>query len=84
MKNALKSYGIACKNAALSTTGKVASGAMLLAVNSAAFAQESTTEAAITAAKTAGLSMVGLAIAAVIGIAALVMGLGIVLGLIKR
>lgn len=81
--NALKQYGIACKNAALSTSGKVATGAMLLAANSA-FAQESEIATAINAAKSTALSNVGLAVAAVIGVAALVMGIGVVLGLIKR
>lgn len=83
--NAVKNFGISCKNFASSTSGKVATGAMLLAANSA-FAQEGTSEiaAAINAAKSTALSNVGLAVGAVIAVAALVMGIGVVLGLIKR
>lgn len=81
---ALKKYGIACKNIALTTRGKVASGALLMAANTGAFAQASEIEAAINAAKSTALSNVGLAVGAVIAVAALVMGIGVVLGLIKR
>jgi hypothetical protein len=83
--NAVKTYGIACKNVALSTHGKVATSVMLLAANSA-FAQEteSAIQTAINAAKSTALSNVGLAVGAVIAVAALVMGIGVVLGLIKR
>ncbi len=82
---AVKKYGIALKNVALTTRGKVASGALLMATNSAVFAQEtSEITQAINAAKTAALSNVGLAVGAVIAVAALVMGIGVVLGLIKR
>ncbi len=81
---ALKKYGIACKNIALTTRGKVASGALLMAANAGAFAQASEIETAINAAKSTALSNVGLAVGAVIAVAALVMGIGVVLGLIKR
>ena len=64
--------------------GKIAAGSLLLAANAPVFAQESTTEAAINAAKTTAMSNVGLAVGAVIAVAALVMGIGVVLGLIKR
>lgn len=83
--NTVKKYGIACKNIALTTRGKVASGALLMAANAGAFAQEeSAIQTAINTAKSTALSNVGLAVGAVIAVAALVMGIGVVLGLIKR
>ena len=82
---AVKKYGIALKNLALTTRGKVAAGAVLMAANASVFAQESTEiQQAINAAKSTALSHVGLAVGAVIAVAALVMGIGVVLGLIKR
>lgn len=57
--------------------------APLVAFAGTAMAQ-SGTEAAIEAAASQGESIVGVAVAAVIGIAAVVMGVGIVLRLIGR
>ncbi len=84
--NAVKKYGIACKNVALTTKGKVATGSLLLAANSPVFAQEteSAVAAAINAAKASGMGNVTLAVVAIVGIAALVMGITVVLRLINR
>lgn len=82
---ALKKYGIALKNISLTTRGRVASGSLLMLATTSVFAQETDQiAAAINAAKSAALSNVGLAVGAVIAVAALVMGIGVVLGLIKR
>lgn len=74
------------KNMLLSTYGKFLSVFLFLFATSAVSAQEteSTIAAAINAAKSTALSNVGLAVGAVIAVAALVMGIGVVLGLIKR
>lgn len=65
--------------------GKIAAGSLLLAANAPVFAQEeSAIQTAINTAKSTALSNVGLAVGAVIAVAALVMGIGVVLGLIKR
>lgn len=84
---ALKKYGIACKNIALTTRGKVASGVLLMAANAGAFAQEGGDTgviAAINAAKAAALSHVGLAVGAVIAVIALIMGVGVIRQLLAR
>lgn len=73
------------KNLMTSTTGKLAAGTTALVVSGMALAQEAGDHtAAIEAAETAASTNVGAAVAAVIGIAAIVMGVGIVISLLRR
>lgn len=73
------------KSFLMSTTGKVSTGATALLASGMALAQDAGDHtAAITAAETAASTNVGAAVAAVIGIAAIVMGVGIVISLLRR
>lgn len=82
--NAMKQRGIALKNAALARSRKVMVGTVSAVGTVAANMSHAIDDAAITAAQEAGKASVELTTTGMIQIVAVVVAVGIVIGLLKR